>query len=169
MKNFCKIFISLYSLVIFNACTLGTPFRSTDTLEALPNDAKVMVGITHVITGDDSKKNDVFWDHTMRVVDSLPSNQGYLGHKIRKQIFGHEGWTMTVWQDEASLQRFIDSQKHRDAIKNGIDAVAMASFVRFEALKSDMPISWDYAKKIMNKKGRDIYGRYKTNSSEQRK
>jgi heme-degrading monooxygenase HmoA len=169
MKHAHKIPLFLCGLLMLGACTLGTPFRSAETLDALPEDAKVMVGMTYVMTGNDSQKNDVFWDHTMRVVDSLPSNNGYLGHKIRKQVLGNEGWTMTVWEDEQSLQKFVEGQKHQDAIKNGLDALVTARFVRFEAVKSDIPISWDNAERIMNEKGRDLYGRYKTKSTEQRK
>jgi heme-degrading monooxygenase HmoA len=146
--------------LMLSAFTFGTPFNSSEALKTMPEESQVVVGITHVTTGDDSSKNDLFWDHTMRVVDSLPSHSGYLGHKIRKQLFGNEAWTMTVWQDEDALQNFVSGEKHSDAIQNGLDAVVKARFVRFTIAKSKIPLSWDDAEKIMDEKGRDLYGRY---------
>lgn len=110
-------------------------------------------------TGDNSKKNDVFWDHTYTVIDSLPIHSGYLGHKVRRKLFGNEAWTMTVWKDEESLNGFVRGDKHGEAIQNGLDAVAKARFVRFTIERSKMPLSWDDAQKIMNEKGRDLYGK----------
>lgn len=145
---------------LLSAFTFSTPFSSSKLFKTIPDDAQVVVGITHVTIGDDATKNDIFWDHTKRVVDSLPSHTGYLGHKIRRQFFGHEAWTMTVWQDENALQNFVSGEKHSDAIQNGLDAVVKARFVRFTAAKSQIPLSWDDAEKIINEKGRDLYGRY---------
>ena len=151
---------------MLSAFTFGTPFQSSEALEKIPADAQVVVGITHVTTGDDSSRNEIFWDHTMRVVDSLPAHKGYLGHKIRKQLFGNEAWTMTVWKDEKALQNFISGEKHSDAIQNGLDAVVKARFVRLMISKSDVPMSWDDAEKMMDEKGRDLYGRYSPQKSE---
>lgn len=158
MKIILALMPPLCAWLILSAFTFGTPFQSSEALEKIPADVQVFVGITHVTTGDDSAKNKIFWDHTMRVVDSLPSHEGYLGHKIRKQLFGNEAWTMTVWKDEAAIQNFVSGEKHSNAMQNGLDAVAKARFVRFEIPKSAIPISWDDAEKIMNDKGRDLYG-----------
>lgn len=150
--------LSVCVWLMLSACTVGTPFNSSKALEAMPNDVHVVVGVTHVMTGDDSAKNKIFWDYTMRVVDSLPSHDGYLGHRIRRRIFGNEAWTMTVWTDEKALQNFVSGAQHSDAIKNGLDAVTKARFVRFVLAKAQIPLSWDDAEKVMDEKGRDLYG-----------
>jgi heme-degrading monooxygenase HmoA len=80
-----------------------------------------------------------------------------LGHKVRKQLLGNEAWTMTVWQNEESLNHFVRGDMHSNAIQNGLDAVAKARFVRFTIERSKIPLSWDEAEKMMNEKGRDLY------------
>lgn len=150
-------FLFIVIFYILTSCMIGTSFRHSELLNTIPDNTKVIVGVTNVITGDDSKKNKLFWHHTMRVVNSLTSNDGYLGHKIRKQIFGHEGWTMTVWRNEESLNSFLKGDIHRQAMQNGLDAVKEGRFVRFSIEKSKIPISWKEVEKIMNEKGRDLY------------
>jgi heme-degrading monooxygenase HmoA len=160
MRRNLNFIFPMGALLMLSAFTFGTPFRTAEGFDEIPANTYVTVGITHVITGNDKAKNDIFWDHTMRVVDSLASHKGYLGHKIRRQFFGNEAWTMTVWEDEASLQNFVVGKRHQDAIKNGLDALVKARFVRFKITKSGIPISWDDAEKIMDERGRDLYGRY---------
>jgi hypothetical protein len=152
------ILLILSTGLILSGFNIGTPFRYSKSFNSLPDDAQVIVGITHVTVGKDSVKNKLFWNHTFKVVDSLPSHTGYLGHKIRKQLFGKEGWTMTVWADEDSLHRFVSGDTHSQAIKNGLGAVVKARFVRFTLSKSQLPLSWDDAEKIMDDQGRDLYG-----------
>ena len=135
------------------------PFRGTEALDTLSPESVVVVGITHVTTGNDSEKNDIFWENTYAVVDALPTHNGYLGHKVRKQIFGNEGWTMTVWKDEESLNNFVRGDRHSTAMQNGLDAVAKARFVRFTTKRSAIPLGWDEAEKMMTEKGRDLYGK----------
>jgi heme-degrading monooxygenase HmoA len=159
MKKIGSIGLLIGIWLGLSAFTIGMPFRGTDALDNLPPETLVTVGMTHVTNGDDSKKNDVFWDHTYAVIDSLPTHAGYLGHKVRKEIFGNEAWTMTVWKDEESLNGFVRGDKHGEAIQNGLDAVAKARFVRFTIERSKIPLPWDEAEKIMNEKGRDLYGK----------
>ena len=157
-KYFYLVALTTMSLML-TAFTFGSPFRASKELDQLSPETMVTVGITHVTTGDDSKKNDIFWQYTYAVIDSLASHKGYLGHKIRKQIFGSEAWTMTVWKDEASLNAFVRGDMHSQAIQNGLDAVAKARFVRLTIERSKIPLSWAEAEKIMTEKGRDLYGK----------
>jgi heme-degrading monooxygenase HmoA len=145
--------------LMLSAFTLGMPFNASDALEQIPDGAPVFVAVTHVTLGDNDNKNDIFWEHTYAVIDSLPTHQGYLGYKVRKQIFGNEAWTMTVWSDEDALNGFVRGDTHGEAIQNGLDAVAKARFVRFSIERSKIPLSWDDVEKIMNEKGRDLYGK----------
>lgn len=147
----------LSAWLISSAFTFGTPFRSSQTLEKLPPDTPVVVAMTHVTVGRDKKKNDIFWDYTFRVADALPEHDGYLGHKIRKKLFGNDGWTITVWKDEKSLDYFVHGKAHVDAIQNGLGAVAKGRFARVILQRSQIPLSWSDAEAIMREKGRDLY------------
>lgn len=158
VKKIAEVTLVLGLWVSLSGFMLGPPFRGSDALDALPPDATVVVGVTHVTTGDDAEKNDLFWKHTNAVVASLPSHQGYLGHKIRKQLFGNQAWTMTFWRDETSLNDFVRGDTHGAAIQNGLAAVEKGRFVRFTVERSKVPLSWGEVETIMNEKGRDLYG-----------
>ena len=117
----------------------------------------MVVGITHVLLGDDGERNEVFWEKADSVIASLSNHQGYLGHRIRKKLFSSEAWTMTVWKYSSSLNEFVRGDIHSGAISDGLPAVKQARFVRFTALRFDFPLSWDIVEKQMLENGRNLY------------
>lgn len=131
-------------------CRLATPFAGTGYSSeggvTLP-DARdtAWIAITHAeLIADKRAKFD---EYTDLVVSSLPDNDGYIGHSIRARILGNKVWTLTVWRDEAALNAFVRSPKHRKAMRLGLSGVARAQFLRMELPLDAVPPSW---KKIDN-------------------
>lgn len=116
----------------------------------------VVVGMTRAVLGDDFFKNVRFWYHTFLVVRSLEQNSGYLSHQVRGSVWKGDAWTLTVWEDEASLERFVGSKTHRAAMKKGWAALERADFARIVIARSDLPISWPQAEAFMKEHGRSI-------------
>lgn len=75
----------------------------------------------------------------------LGQQPGIVGYAVRRQFFGNEVWTMTIWRDEASRARFVASQMHRDGIAAGSKAVRQGRFVRIEIPAAEAPIPWSRA------------------------
>lgn len=100
----------------------------------------VVLAISHAQV--DRAKRRPFDEHTRRVVESLPGNEGYIGHSVRREFLGDKVWTVTVWKDEATLDAFVASPIHREAIRAGMPAVKRAQFVRLAWPASDLPPSW---------------------------
>lgn len=123
----------------------GTVISSSDT---------VVVGLTHAVLGNDSKKNALFWKNIKRVVASLPSQPGFIGYRLRREIGGKNAWTMTVWQDEASLQHFVASEVHQRAIREGFGALAGNRLAHITVDKKEIPLSWDRAEEILAERAR---------------
>jgi heme-degrading monooxygenase HmoA len=158
MKRFFSAFFVVLSSFFLSGCFyISMPFQSTDSIQEKADETPVVVGITHVILGDDAEKNDIFWEYTNLVVDNLGENTGYLGHRLRKRLFANDAWTMTVWETEENLDDFVSSETHRSAIQKGLPAVAEARFVRFTVEASRVPVAWDEVEQIMAEKGRDMY------------
>lgn len=122
-----------------------------------PAPRAVVVGITHVTLGDEPEKNHVFWDYANRVIDSLPEHEGYLGHKMRRKLFKSEAWTMTLWENDQALNRFVRGQRHSTAMGNGLPAVKSARFVRLILPHAQTPPDWATVEKMMSEKGRNLY------------
>lgn len=128
------------------SCAISSGYSSAQGKPSPSNNSSgesktVMIGITHAIV--DGKNRKQFDKHTRLVIKSLPQHDGYVGHRVRTRIFGNEVWTMTVWQDERSLDAFVRAPIHREAIKQGLGGVKSAQFLRFEYPAADVPPSWD--------------------------
>ena len=157
MKRFKFLAFALTGASLQSCLQISSPFSQSELLTNLASDEKVVVGITHVELHPDSDANSLFWQHTYRVIDSLENQQGYLGHRVRRDLGGASGWTMTVWEDEAALISFKQSNVHTTAIANGLPAVANARFLRLTLNKSELPLPWNELEKKMDQQGRKLY------------
>ena len=147
--------MGILGILLFYGCTISTPFSGPKYKQEPGADEKVIVGLTKAVTGDDRKKNKVFWAYTRRVEKSLQDREGFIGYSMRKQLFGKEAWTMTVWDNETSLDAFVRSDLHQEAMKEGWPALVSASFARIEIDRDEIPISWERAEELLNEYGRD--------------
>ena len=155
---FFKLMVKLGLLLSISGCVqLSTGFKKGEAFSSVSPDKQVVVGITHVTVKQESDLRDQFWDNTFNVVDSLSNYQGYLGHKLRKDIMGNEGWTMTVWEEEPQMLEFVSGSDHTRAIGKSIAAVEKARFVRATVAFSEIPLSWEKAEALMEEKGRELY------------
>ena len=142
-----RIAVIASALAVLGGCTISTPFKgpgynrgagvafdqSTDT---------VVVALTHAVVGKD---RDNFDRGVSRVVDSLAQQPGLIGYSLRRELFGNEAWTLTVWRDEASLDAFVRSSAHQQAIRSGAAELVAANFRRLELPASEIPIDWEHA------------------------
>lgn len=143
----------------FNACIyVSQPFTKSEALEELPATQNVIVSVTHVVLQKDRAQARRFWNFNQRVVDTLPENQGYLGHKLRLRLFSGEAWTMTVWEDRAALSQFVFGDVHDTAIMEAMSAVADGRSFTTSVSVDQLPLSWDYAERLMDEKGQSLLG-----------
>ena len=155
ITEFCTVATVISFLT---GCAVGTPFKgpgfeSGSVVTETENDM-VVVGLTYIQTGDDAEQNRVFWQHVGKVHDAIEQQPGLIGYSIRREILGDQGWTMTVWKDERSLNQFVGSQVHRDAMQNGLPALQKTGFARLVLHKDRIPLSWKEAEKILETQGR---------------
>lgn len=157
IKTFRTLFVTGVLPILTGCIYLGPPFEAVDQFTAVPGDRSVVVGITHVKLGDENEKNTVFWDYTRQVINSLPEHQGYLGYRLRKKLFVDEAWTMTVWEDQDALDRFVRGSRHGMAMGKGLPAVKSARFVRLILPRSQNPLDWDIVEQMMSDQGRNLH------------
>ncbi|MEL6963929.1 MAG: antibiotic biosynthesis monooxygenase [Pseudomonadota bacterium] len=139
-------------------CAISTPFSgpgySSRAGVAFQENAPVVIAISKAVMRQDGVKRSEFWHHVSTVRDSLDDQPGFIGHSIRRELFGTAAWTMTVWTDEASLDNFVASDVHQTAIREAFDALETTRFVRFVAIAGDIPIAWDRALVVLEDEGR---------------
>ena len=132
---------------LLGGCTISTPFKGPgfDRASGVTDsdrDQTVIVALTHAVLGDSRRHFDQGVD---RVVASLDQQPGLIGYSLRKELFGNEAWTLTVWRDTASLEAFVRSGAHRQAMQTGSAELAAASFRRVEVPAAEIPIDWGTA------------------------
>jgi len=143
-------------LGFLNACSVPLPFIPSATLKKQDSNAWVIVSITEAHLGSDSVKNKIFRQNTVAVLNNLKHEQGYLGHSVRLGLLGDRAWTMTVWQDENSLKKFIYGDTHKTAMKLGTSALKSARFANVLVQRSEVPLSWKKANQLLAEQGYDL-------------
>ncbi len=136
------------ALVLTSGCTFATPFKGPGyerdvgvTLQGAGD--TVIVVLTQAVLGDGDR--GAFSKGTRRVMDSMDQHPGLIAWSVRREVFGDNAWTMTIWVDDESLNNFVYSQVHRDAVKRGMPAVSQTRFYSFELPADELPLSWDDA------------------------
>ena len=128
-------------------CTFATPYRHLQAPDRSATQRTAIVVLTHVVVDND--KRAPFDEHTRRVIDSLADQPGMLGYSVRRQIFGNEAWTMTVWRDENSRARFVASTVHRSAIAASMPALKSVRTKRLELPLKEIPMEWARALQLL--------------------
>ena len=153
-----KLVIILILFFFLFGCVIDTPLKGpgveSRTGEMTDEAETVFVGLTHAVLVDDPRLRSTFWSHVGKVEESLSGHPGFVGYSKRKQLFGNEAWTMTIWTDEKSLNDFVESEVHQTAIRDSIKALDSTTFARIELKREEIPLSWKYAMQIL-----DMYGR----------
>lgn len=138
---------SLTALAAFiTGCSVSMPFKWVGGLsnqQGVDNGTsseELIVAVTHAAV--DASKRKSFDEAAYRVLDSLPSQSGLVGYSVRRQLLGNEVWTATVWTDEESIQRFLRSTAHAQAVIQSGSAVRQIHYTRLKIRRDELPISW---------------------------
>ena len=139
-----------------SGCAVAMPFRGPgydgrSGVTAETPDGTVLVALTSAVL--DRARRRPFDRSTGDVADGMGEVDGLVGFSFRRELFGKRAWTMTVWEDEASLARFVRSQMHRDAMRAGRDATLEFRFHSFRAERDEIPVRWSRAVALLRERG----------------
>jgi len=137
---------------LLGGCTIATPYR-----EARPagGDAEglVVIALTEATLGPDPKGRAAFYDGVRAVRLDLANHKGLLGHSLRREVLGNRAWTMTVWESEEDLDRFVSSPVHARAIRTGSPALAGQRFATVTRPRAAGPLPWAEALDVLAREG----------------
>jgi quinol monooxygenase YgiN len=149
VRPFSKALISLLTLPFIN-CAITMPFQEVTP----PGTGRALVALTFAKTGDNGDANSVFRTNNRRIVGNMREHAGLIGYSVRIKPLAGEFWTMTVWEDEASLETFIMSRRHSRAMQEGSPALIDSRFARIWVSHADVPLAWDEALLVLEAQGR---------------
>ncbi len=89
-----------------------------------------------------------FFRDVRAVQDQLHKSYGLIGFKLRADILSKKTYTLSVWEDAASLKKFITSDAHRETMAKNPDYLgADRKFVTTFLKGRDYPPTWQWAMK----------------------
>ena len=128
-------------LVWLNGCAIGTPWPRLPAASPEQAEEQVVLVLTHVAV--DTKQRREFDRQNSRVLASMGSHPGLIGYAARRQLFGDQGWTMSVWASDEARAAFVRSAVHREAIARSTPALRTVELKRLTVARKDLPADWD--------------------------
>ena len=107
----------------------------------------VIVAVTAGEIG--SGEGRAFLGELKRVLDAIPESDGLIGYAVRKELLGNKVWTLSAWTSHDALNRFVQSESHRQAVKAGGISRATVRSVTLEMSPGELPVSWKRVEKIL--------------------
>ena len=147
--------IALFTALVavpLGGCTVGTPYRESRPAGGEPQ-GLVVIALTEATLGPDRAARAAFWEGVRAVESDLPNQQGLLGHALRRELFGNRAWTMTVWESERDLDRFVTAPVHAQAIRAGSAAVVGQRFATITRPRAAVPLPWAEALDVLAREG----------------
>lgn len=142
-------------VITMTSCTFAPKFngpkfdRATKTLKVDP-DKEVVLALTNAkLTRG---KRGGFDSRSKQIFENLKNHEGYIGGMVKVEIFGDEVWTMTVWETEDDLKKFVNSSQHMDAMYMTNQAMKQFRHLNVKVLAKELPYSWEKAQELLNSK-----------------
>jgi heme-degrading monooxygenase HmoA len=148
--------------VAASGCTVARPFSrpGPGPAAAIPEGGRSTVTVVLTHAALEGSKRGPFDEYTRRVVDALESGTvaGLVGFSVRREIFGDQVWTMSVWADREASRTFAASSPHREAMERASDAIRSLRVVSFEVPPSAVPPSWEDALRRLDRPEAEVGG-----------
>lgn len=136
-----SIKLGILSLITMSlsAFSISTPFNFPQGKNKMAVNARLTLTHAYIREG----KSDAFYKHSEEVVASLRQRPGILAYSVRRQLFGNQAWTLTLWDTEANKQQFISSKEHQAAMSQASILLTCARFLRIEWSGVVRTLDWD--------------------------
>lgn len=85
--------------------------------------------------------------YTVRITSQLRRSRGLVAYAVRAQLGAKRFWTLSAWEDDAALDRFIRAQPHARIMTALAPHMGATSFTRWTLKGSELPVRWENALK----------------------
>ena len=87
-----------------------------------------------------------FLRDTMRIRRQLATSPGLVGYGLLAELRRKTFWTVSVWEDDASLRAFAGAEPHRSIMRRMPARMGASAFHPFEITAADLPLRWSDVK-----------------------
>ncbi len=93
-----------------------------------------------------------FFRYTRQIQRQLANSEGLIGYSLDANVLGRTFWTLSVWEDEESLWRFVPRIPHSRAMTNLLRDMGQTEFFHWKVDGSSVPPDWEEAKRHMRER-----------------
>ena len=93
-----------------------------------------------------------FMRYTYQIRRQLADSEGLIGYSLDANVPGREFWTLSVWQDEESLRRFVQRTPHSRVMMDLLSDMGRTEFFHWDVDGSSIPPNWEEAKRRMRER-----------------
>lgn len=135
------------AMLALKGCAISTAWPSLAPVGAERSDDLVVLVLTHVVVNPGQRSE--FDRQNSRVMASMASHPGLIGHVARRKLFGDQGWTLSVWANDEARAAFVRSAVHREAIAKSLPALRGVELKRLTVARKDLPANWDQVLRLL--------------------
>ncbi len=88
--------------------------------------------------------------YSLQIRRQLADSEGLIGYSMDANVPSRKFWTLSVWEDEESLMRFVGRNPHGRVMTDLIPHMGQTQFVQWQVSGSEVPLSWEEAKNRMH-------------------
>lgn len=93
-----------------------------------------------------------FVRYTFQIRRQLADSEGLIGYSLDANVPSREFWTLSVWEDEESLQRFVQRTPHVEVMTDLLPDMGQTGFLPFKVDGSSIPPDWEDTKRRMRER-----------------
>ena len=93
-----------------------------------------------------------FMRYTSQIQRQLADSEGLIGYALDAKVLSRDFWTLSVWEDEASLRRFVQQNPHEKVMMDLLPHMGQTAFVPFKVDASSIPPDWEDTKRRMRER-----------------
>lgn len=152
IQNSLSQILLLIPIGLLVGCAVSTPYPKLSAADTTQAEDKVVLVITKIVLKTTSDRSE-FDRQTNRLIDTMSTHPGLIGFSARKELLGHQAWTLSVWKSDADRVNFVNSGLHQTAIKQSSSAVGNAQFKRLLLARKELPDNWNKVLDILAEPG----------------
>jgi heme-degrading monooxygenase HmoA len=150
-SNLGRLAVAVSVMSLLTGCAISTPFPRLQNASADSGKQEVVLVLTRIVV--DPQNRAEFDRQTSRVIGSMPTQPGLMGFSARRELFGKQGWTMSVWASQEARAQFVRSAVHQEAMAKSRSAIVTVELKRLTMPRDELPKNWTEAIQKLDEPG----------------
>ena len=93
-----------------------------------------------------------FTRYTLQIRRQLADSEGLIGYSMDANVSSRKFWTLSVWEDEESLMRFVGRNPHGRVMTDLLAHMGQTQFIHWKISGTSVPPDWEEAKGHMQER-----------------